>query len=113
MSAANVQKVIFSDKGRIVEVQKIHENIPRPIQEYEKEITNKHRTSYQSIKKVLIEHNISIRSISEVKDKYKIDRKVLVEDFKNGLTNPVIAKKHNTNKVLIATYKYKWKKGEI
>lgn len=79
----------------------------------QKEITNKYRTSYQSIKKVLIEHNISIRSIGEAKDKYKIDRKVLVEDFKNGLTNPVIAKKHNTNKVLIATYKYKWKKGEF
>lgn len=81
MSAANVQKVIFSDKGRIVEVQKIHENIPRPIQGYEKEIN--HLKMQLAAKDTEIKQkNEEIRECNKViEHEYKVKR-VLCDTIK-------------------------------
>lgn len=72
MSAENAQTVIFSDKGRIAEVQKIHDDIPRPIQEYEKEIN--HLKMQLAAKDTEIEQkNFEIEQCNKVIEKdYKV-----------------------------------------
>jgi hypothetical protein len=78
-----------------------------------RELSLKYKCSHASITKTLRAKGIEIKPNNKVRDKYKIDRKELVFEFESGLSNKEIAKKHNTNSTLIATYRYKYKKGEL
>lgn len=78
-----------------------------------KKLSEKYMCSQISISKMLKRKGIKIKPQSHFCNKYKIDRKELVSDFEKGLTNKQIANKHKTNTTLIATYKYKFKKGEL
>lgn len=78
-----------------------------------KELSDKYKCSQISLSKMLKRQGIAVKPFKHFRDKYKIDRKELVSDFEKGLTNKQIAKKHKTNTSLIATYKYKFKKGEL
>ena len=78
-----------------------------------KKLSEKYMCSQISISKMLKRNGIEIKPKSHFCNKYKIDRKELVSDFEKGLTNKQIANKHKTNTTLIATYKYKFKKGEL
>lgn len=59
---------------------------------------------------VLKRNNIPRRTISEIRNKYHIPLDKLLNDFNNGCKNKDLAVKYNTNRVLIAQYKYKFKK---
>lgn len=76
-------------------------------------LSRKYGCSDSSIRKYLQEKGIEIRGISHAQDIYKIDRKKMVLYFDVGKSNKEIAKKFNTNNGLIATYRYKYKKGEL
>ena len=80
----------------------------------QEKLVYKYGTSYESIIKILENNNVPIRDISEAKDIYNIDKKALARDFEKGVYRNVdLAKKYKTNRYLIGTYKYKWKKGEL
>lgn len=68
------------------------------------------RTVYD---KILKKYNIKPQGIAYWKNKYHIDLKELIIDFKNGYKNKELAIKYNTNNNLIAKYRQKYKKGEI
>lgn len=76
-------------------------------------ISKKYGVSAKSLSKLLSKNEIAVRSISESKDVYKINRDEMVEMFLLGKTNKEIASYFKTNKILIATYRYKYKKGEL
>lgn len=78
-----------------------------------RELSEKYQCSATSIIKLFKERGIKTRNISEAKNKYKIDKQELINDFKAGKRNVDLAKKYRTSSVLIGTYKYKWKKGEL
>lgn len=78
-----------------------------------KGLSQKYNCSETSIRKHLKNKGIKIRGISHVKDIYKIDRNKMVICFDEGLGNKEIARKFNANSALIATYRYKHKKGEL
>lgn len=77
------------------------------------DLARKYKCSHFSITKYFNKNGIKIKSSSSVRDVYNVNRKELIKDFKSGLSNKEIAKKHYTNNVLIATYRYKFKKGEL
>lgn len=74
-----------------------------------KELADKYQCSQKSISGLLKERGIHIRPASI----YKIDRTELIKDFIDGYTNKQLANKFKTNTSLIATYRYKHKKGEL
>lgn len=76
-------------------------------------LSRKYQCSIKSIRELLDSEGIRIRNISESQDVYKIDRQKMVIYFKEGLSNKEIANKFSTNSTLIATYRYKHKKGEL
>ena len=78
-----------------------------------KEIAAKYGSSHVTIRNMIRDEKIEIRDPGFYNEKYHIDKKELIKDFKNGMRNVDIAKKHNTNSVLIGTYKYKFKRGEL
>ena len=59
------------------------------------------------------ENGINIRTSSELRNIYKIDRAKLVDMIESGKSNYEIATFFGTNKKLIATYRCKYKKGEL
>lgn len=75
----------------------------------------KTKTGYgnQQIRNLLTENGFDIRSTGHYRNKYNVDRVELVKDFESGMKNTEIAIKHKTNTSLIASYKYKHKKGEL
>lgn len=75
----------------------------------------KTKTGYgnQQIRNLLTENGFDIRSTGHYRNKYNVDRVELVKDFESGMKNTEIAIKHKTNTTLIASYKYKHKKGEL
>lgn len=76
-------------------------------------LSRKYQCSISSIRKLLNSEGIRIRDISEAQDIYKIDRQKMVLYFKKGLSNKEIAQIFSANNSLIATYRYKHKKGEL
>ena len=59
------------------------------------------------------ENGINIRTSSELRNIYKIDRAKLADMIESGKSNSEIATFFGTNKKLIATYRCKYKKGEL
>lgn len=72
-------------------------------------LSKKYKCMQSTISKYLRESGVSIRNPV----KYDIDFEELKSDFEKGMSNVEIAKKYKTNKTLIATYKYKHKRGEL
>lgn len=65
-----------------------------------------------TIKNVLKREGIRIRSASEQRMRYNYSRKEMISMFENGLRNVDIARNLGIPRLLVNTYKYKWKKGE-
>mgnify|MGYP003356742431 FL=1 len=65
-----------------------------------------------TIKNVLKREGVRIRSVSEQKMKYKYSREEMLSMFEEGLRNVDIAKELGIPRVLVNTYKHKWKNGE-
>lgn len=65
-----------------------------------------------TIRNVLERENIKMRTASEQRMKYKYSRKEMVSMFEQGLRNVDIAKKLEIPRLLVNTYKHKWKNGE-
>lgn len=78
-----------------------------------KKLSKKYGCSDSSIRRHFNNVGIKIRGISHAQDVYKIDRKRMVMYFEEGLSNKDIAEKLKTNNLLIGTYRYKYKKGEL
>lgn len=76
-------------------------------------LSRKYNCSSTSIRELLKKHGIRIRDSGEVRKRYDINRKELVKLFNKGLSNKEIAKRFKTNRQLIATYRYLYKKGEL
>jgi Mor family transcriptional regulator len=76
-------------------------------------LCEKYQCSHSSITKFLRSKGVRIRTNREIQNKYKINRVSMINDFEAGLSNKEMAKKYNTNGTLIATYRYKYKKGEL
>lgn len=68
--------------------------------------------SCTTIKNVLNREGVKIRTASEQRMKYKYSRKEMLFMFEEGLRNVDIAKKLGIPRVLVNTYKHKWKNGE-
>ena len=94
------------------------------LHKYKNQIIDEYTSRKVSVRELGLKYNCPIASISRMfkkqgikikpyRDKYGIDRKVLIEDFEKGLSNKLIAEKHNTNRHLIGVYKYKFKNGEL
>lgn len=79
----------------------------------QREIAEKFNCAPISIRILLNEEGVRIRSSAEAKNVYGIDKNELAADFEKGKKNGYLAKKHGTNRGLIATYRYKHKKGEL
>lgn len=95
-----------------------YKNVEMVLSMYEKgdsvkTISEKFNASNLTINKIIEGSGMKIRDSGFYQNKYDIDREELVKDFERGLSNKEIAKKHGTNNRLIATYKYKHKKGEL
>lgn len=96
----------------------IHKYKHEIIKDYEKglamrTISKKYKASEISVRELLAKNGLRIRDNSEYRDKYRIDKKELSELFDKGLSNKELATHFNTNTNLIATYRYKNKRGEI
>lgn len=76
-------------------------------------LRKKYGFSHVTLKTFLESNGFKVKSSKEIRDKYKINRKELVKDFETGMSNKEIAKKWKTNSTLIATYRHKYKKGEL
>lgn len=76
-------------------------------------LAKKYKVSPKSLSKLLNRNNVRVRSKRESKDVYKINREEMIKMFKEGKNNKEIADYFKTNKSLIATYRYKYKKGEL
>ena len=68
--------------------------------------------SCTTIKNVLNREGVRIRSASEQRMKYRYSRKEMLSMFEEGLRNVDIAKELGIPRVLVNTYKHKWKNGE-
>lgn len=68
--------------------------------------------SCATIKNVLKREGVRIRSVSEQRMKYKYSREEMVSMFEQGLRNVDIAKRLEIPRLLVNTYKHKWKSGE-
>lgn len=80
----------------------------------QKQIVKKYSCGYESIVKLLKERGVPIRGTEYSNNIYKIDKHKLAKDFNEGtMSNGELAEKYNTNNQLIATYKYRHKKGEF
>ena len=80
----------------------------------QKQIAKKYSCGYESIVKLLKEKGVPIRGTEHSNNIYKIDKHELAKDFNEGtMSNRELAEKYNTNNQLIATYKYRHKKGEF
>lgn len=96
-----------------------HKYLDNIIKEYVEEkvsiwdLARKYKCSHFSITKYFRKNGIEIKSSALVRNVYNINRKELIKDFESGVANKELAKKYNTNNVLIATYRYKYKKGEL
>lgn len=69
-------------------------------------------TNCNTIVEVLKRENIKRRTRTEQRMKYDYSRKEMVSMFESGLRNVDIARNLGIPRVLVNTYKYKWKKGE-
>ena len=78
-----------------------------------REISNSFNSCQSTISKVISSAGLEIRGNSHYKNKYSINKEELVKDFENGMRNKDIAIKHKTNSSLVATYRYKHRKGEL
>ena len=79
----------------------------------QRNIAKKYNCAPISIRNLLNKEGIKIRSSAEAKDIYGIDKNELATDFEKGKKNGYLANKYGTNRGLIATYRYKHKKGEL
>lgn len=70
------------------------------------------RTNCNTIIEVLKRGKIKRRTRTEQRMKYNYSRKEMVSMFENGLRNVDIARNLGIPRVLVNTYKHKWKKGE-
>ena len=70
------------------------------------------RTNCNTIIDVLKRGKIKRRTRTEQRMKYNYSRKEMVSMFENGLRNVDIARNLGIPRVLVNTYKHKWKKGE-
>lgn len=68
--------------------------------------------NHNTIIEVLKREKVKRRTISEQRMKYNYSRKEMVSMFENGLRNVDIARNLGIPRLLVNTYKYKWKKGE-
>ena len=78
-----------------------------------REISNSFNSCQSTISKVISSAGLEIRGNSHYKNKYSINKEELAKDFENGMRNKDIAIKHKTNSSLVATYRYKHRKGEL
>jgi len=78
-----------------------------------KQLARKYNVSDNVIKKILEENNIKLKSGYEANSVYGIDRNNMINMFKSGFRNKDIIEELGGNRCLIATYKYKWKRGEL
>lgn len=76
-------------------------------------LSRKYKTSIKTISNYLKKNDIEVRGNKEYKQIYNIDLEQLAADFEKGLKNKELAEKYNANSTLIATYRYKHKKGEL
>ena len=98
---------------------RLHRYKKELIEEYENseislsKLSEKYKVSIKSLGKMIKENGINIRTSSELRNIYKIDRAKLVDMIESGKSNYEIATFFGTNKKLIATYRCKYKKGEL
>lgn len=66
-----------------------------------------------TVRNHLRKKGVKMRSVSEIRDKYKINRKDLVSMFESETSTKDIVEKLGGNNILINTYRYLWRKGDL